>query len=249
MDFRDANHEELRHSCVFSTERGLAMTQPVVFVVGAGGELGRATAATLAASGSTVVGIDRDQRALAELPEGVQPEVADPTDPAAVPPLIERLVHQVGVPDALVNTVGAFGQGDVLNTTPDLLLTMIDVNLGPAVWLSQAVAPHMKRRGSGSIVHISSRPGLEPSPGMAAYAASKAALVHLIRILDLELRPDGIRVNSIAPQLLDTARNRAGLPAEMLAGAVAPEAIAKIVQFLISDAAAPISGAIVPAYG
>ena len=245
----DANQHALRHSDVFSTKRGLAMTQPVVFVVGAGGELGRATAAVLAANGSTVVGIDRDKAALAELPDGVRPEVADPTDPAAVPPLINRLVDEVGVPDALVNTVGAFGQGDVLATTPDLLHTMIGVNLGPAVWLSQAVAPHMKRRGSGAIVHIASRPGLEPSPGMAAYAASKAALVHLIRILDLELRPGGIRVNSIAPQLLDTARNRAGLPSDMMAGAVAPAAIAAIVQFLISDAAAPISGAIVPAYG
>jgi len=225
------------------------MTQPLAFVVGAGGELGRATAANLVANGYNVVGVDRDESALDQLAYCVRREVADPTDPTEVAPLIDRLVGEVGIPDALVNTVGAFGLGDVVVTTPDLLETMISVNLGAALWLSQAVAPHMKRRGSGAIVHISSRPGLEPTVGMGAYAASKAALVHLIRILDLELRPDGIRVNSVAPEVLDTARNRAGLPAEMLARAVPPHTIAEIIRFLISEAAAPISGAIVPAYG
>ncbi len=65
---------------------------------------------------------------------------------------------------------------------------MIDVNLGAALWLSQAVAPHMRQRGSGAIVHVTARPALEPTVGMAAYSVSKAALVHLIRVLDVELR-------------------------------------------------------------
>ena len=126
---------------------------------------------------------------------------------------------------------------------------MIDVNLGPALWLSQAVAPHMRQQGSGAIVHVTARPGIEPSGGMAAYAVSKAALVHLTRILDIELRPHGIRVNAVAPQLLDTPANRATFPAEVMAHAAAPEAIAGVIAFLISDAAAPVSGAILPAYG
>ena len=84
---------------------------------------------------------------------------------------------------------------------------------------------------------------------MAAYSASKAALAHLTRVLDVELRPVGIRVNSVAPQLIDTAKNRAALPEEMLAHAVAPDAVADIIAFLVSDAASPISGVILPAYG
>jgi NAD(P)-dependent dehydrogenase (short-subunit alcohol dehydrogenase family) len=224
------------------------MTQPFAVVVGAG-ELGQATAVKLAANGYTVVGVDRDRATLDGLPDGVRREEADPTDPTAVSPLVERVVREVGVPDALINTVGAFALGDAVATTPDQLKTMMDVNLGAALWLSQAVAPHMKQRGSGAIVHVSARPGLEPTPGMAAYAASKAALVHLIRILDLELRPDGIRVNGVAPQLLATARNKALFPEEMLAHAVPPEAIAELIAFLVSDAAAPVSGAILPAYG
>jgi NAD(P)-dependent dehydrogenase (short-subunit alcohol dehydrogenase family) len=137
----------------------------------------------------------------------------------------------------------------VFATTPEMFRTMIDVNLAPALWLSQAVASHMQRAGSGAIVHIAARPGLEPTAGLLAYSLSKAALVNLTRVLDLELRPHGIRVNSVAPQLIDTANNRAFLPKEVLDHAVSPEAIAEIVAFLVSDAAAPISGAIVPAYG
>ena len=163
--------------------------------------------------------------------------------------LIDRIASEVGPPDVLVNTIGAFRPGDALTTTPEMLRLMIDVNLGPALWLSQAVAPHMQQQGSGAIVHVTARPGIEPAGGMAAYSASKAALVHLTRILDIELRPYGIRVNAVAPQLLDTPANRPTFPAEVMAHAVAPEAIADVIAFLVSDAAAPVSGAILPAYG
>jgi NAD(P)-dependent dehydrogenase (short-subunit alcohol dehydrogenase family) len=225
------------------------MSSPVAIVVGAGGELGHATALTLAAEGSTVVAVDRSLSNLQKLPDDIRLEVADVTDPDVVTPLIDRIAADLGAPHALVNTIGAFQPASVADTSPELLRTMIDVNLGSALWLSKAVAPHMQRQGSGAIVHVTARPGIEPAYGMAAYAASKAALVHLIRLLDIELRPVGIRVNSVAPQLIDTARNREELPQEMLARAVAPEAIADIIAFLVSDAAAPISGAILPAYG
>ena len=84
---------------------------------------------------------------------------------------------------------------------------------------------------------------------MAAYGISKAALVHLTRILDVELRPYRIRVNAVAPQLLDTSANRTTFPAEVMARAVAPEAIADVIAFRVNVAAAPVSGAILPAYG
>ena len=225
------------------------MGAQVAIVAGAGGALGNATAAALAASGLTVVAADRNERAVRDLPGGVRPETADTTDPAAVKSLVDRIADEVGPPGVLVNTIGAFQPGDALAVTPETLQLMIDVNLGPALWLSQAVAPHMQRQGSGAIVHVAARPGLEPTGGMAAYSVSKAALVHLTRILDVELRPHGIRVNAVAPQLLDTPRNRAMFPAEVMAHAVAPEAIAGVIAFLVSDAAAPVSGAILPAYG
>ena len=225
------------------------MTAKVAIVDGAGGPLGRATAVTLAANGLTVVAVDRNERGLGDLPDDIRREVADATDPAVATRLIDRIAGEAGPPDVLVNTIGAFRPADALATTPEMLRLMIDVNLGPALWLSQAVAPHMRQQGSGAIVHVTARPGLEPSGGMAAYSVSKAALVHLTRILDIELRPQGIRVNAVAPQLLDTPKNRAVFPAEAIAHAVAPEAIADVIAFLVSDAAAPVSGAILPAYG
>jgi NAD(P)-dependent dehydrogenase (short-subunit alcohol dehydrogenase family) len=221
----------------------------VAVVVGAGGELGRATAVKLANRGMTVVAVDRNEAGLAALPDGIAREVADATDPQAVAPMIERIVNRFGVPDALVNTLGAFATADALTTTPDQFHLMIDVNLAPALWLSQAVAPHMQSKGSGAIVHIASRPGLEPTAGMAGYGVAKAALVHLTRILDLELRPLGIRVNAVAPQLINTVKNQSFIPKEVMSHAVSPEAIADVVVFLVSDAAAPVSGAILPAYG
>ena len=225
------------------------MSAQVAIVAGGGGELGRATATALAAGGRAVVAVDRNERGLRGLPGGVRREVADPTDPAVAAKLVDRIAAEVGPPGVLVNTVGAFRPGDALATTPEALRLMVDVNLGPALWLSQAVAPYMRRQGAGAIVHVAARPGLEPTGGMAAYGVSKAALVHLTRTLDVELRPQGIRVNAVAPQLLDTPRNRAMFPAEVMAHAVAPEAIAGVIAFLVSDAAAPVSGAILPAYG
>lgn len=221
----------------------------VAVVVGGGGELGRATAVKLASQGMLVVAVDRNMHGMEPLPEGIARELADATDPRAVAPMIERIAHNIGVPNVLVNTIGAFETADAITTTPDQFRLMFDVNLAPALWLSQAVAPYMQTTGSGSIVHISSRSGLEPAAGMAAYSVSKAALVHLTRVLDLELRPLGIRVNAVAPQLINTARNRSILPGDVLNHAVSPEAIAEVVAFLVSEAATPVSGAIIPAYG
>jgi NAD(P)-dependent dehydrogenase (short-subunit alcohol dehydrogenase family) len=196
----------------------------VAVVAGAGGALGHATADALAAGGFTVVALDRNEQAMSDLSGSVHKVAADPADPAVVTAAIDRIAADAGPPGVLVNVVGTFRQGDALATTPETLRLMLDVNLGPALWLSQAVAPHMRQEGSGAIVHVTARPGLEPASGMAAYGVSKAALAYLTR----------------------TASNRATLPAEVMAHAVAPEAIAGVIAFLVSDAAAPVSGAILP---
>jgi NAD(P)-dependent dehydrogenase (short-subunit alcohol dehydrogenase family) len=225
------------------------MSDRVAIVAGAGGELGRAAATTLAADGFSVVGVDRNEAGLHELPDGIRREATDPTDPALAKAVVDRIAAEVGPPDVLVNVIGAFDVGDALTTTPEQLRLMLDVNLGAALWLSQAAAQHMQQRGAGAIVHVSARPAVEPTAGMAAYSVSKAALAHLTRVLDVELRPAGIRVNAVAPQLLDTSKNRSFFPADVMARAVAPQAIADVIAFLVSDAAAPVSGAILPTYG
>ena len=225
------------------------MSTRIAIVVGAGAGLGQATAIALHGAGLTVVAVDRNEAGLKELPGEIHLEVADATDPAVPQPLVGRIAAEVGAPDILVNTIGAFELGDALTVTPESLRQLMEVNLGAALWLTQAVVPHMQEKGSGAIVHVAARPGLEPTVGYAAYGVTKAALVHLVRTLDVELRPHGIRVNAVAPQLIATAKNKAIFPPEMLARAVEPEAIAETIAFLVSDAAGPISGAVVPAYG
>jgi NAD(P)-dependent dehydrogenase (short-subunit alcohol dehydrogenase family) len=169
--------------------------------------------------------------------------VADATDPTVPGPLVDRLVGEVGSPDVLVNTIGAYETGDATAVTPETLRRMIDVNVGPAVWLTQAVVPHMQGRGAGAIVHVAARPGVEPTAGVAAYGVSKAALVHLVRTFDVELRAHGIRVNAVLPEVMATAKNKALFPPEALTGALEPEEIAEVIAFLVSDAAGATSGA------
>lgn len=225
------------------------MSTRIAIVAGAGSGLGQATALALHGAGLTVVAVDRNEAGLQELTDEIRREVADATDPAVPGPLVDRIAVEVGSPDILVNTIGAYELGDSLSVTPQSLTQLMDVNLGAALWLTQAVAPHMQQKGSGAIVHIAARPGVDATAGTAAYGVSKAALVHLVRTLDVELRPQGIRVNAVVPQVIATAKNKAMFPPEMLTGAAEPEAIANVIAFLVSDAASSVSGAVVPTYG
>jgi NAD(P)-dependent dehydrogenase (short-subunit alcohol dehydrogenase family) len=225
------------------------MDKRIAVVAGAGGGLGQATAIALHAAGLSVVGVDRNAPGLGGLPDGIHRLVADATDPAVPGPLRDRVATEIGPPAVLVNTVGAYELGDTLTVTPESLNRMMDVNLGSALWLTQAVVPHLRQAGAGVIVHVAARPGVEPTAGVAAYAVSKAALVHLVRTLDVELRPHGIRVNAVVPQVIATAKNKAILPPDLLTSAVEPAAIAETITFLVSDAAGSVSGALVPTYG
>ena len=220
------------------------MSEHVAIVAGAGGELGRATAEKLAAAGFTVAGVDRNRCRTASASKR-------PTRPTRPRPAASSTGSppRSAPPEVLVNTIGTYRLGEALTATPEDLRPMVDVNVGPELWPTQAVVPYLRDRGSGSVAHVAARPGPEPAAGLAAYAVSKAALVHLTRVLDLQLRSLGIRVNAVAPQQLDTAKNRPYLTPEVLAHAVAPEAAADIIVYLVSQAAAPVSGASVPAYG
>jgi short-subunit dehydrogenase len=162
-------------------------------------ELGRPVVTNLSGGGYSVVAADRDEGKLEGLLDEVHREVADPTDPSVAAPLIDRIVRDEGPPHILVDTLGAFIPGEALATAPNQLRTMLDVNLGAALWLTQAVVPDMVQRVSGAILHVSARPALDPTPGMAAYSASKAPLTQFTRTLDEVLRPLGIRVKVRRP--------------------------------------------------
>ncbi|MGW2661808.1 SDR family NAD(P)-dependent oxidoreductase [Nocardia tengchongensis] len=224
------------------------MTERVALVVG-GGPLGRSVAEKLLALGYRVAGADRKPEGLEQLPAQVTRIVGDATDPEAAQRIVADAVSEVGAPSVLVNTIGMYGMGDALTATPDQFRQMMEVNVGPALWLTQAVVPHMQSAGGGSIAFVSSRFGTDPEAGIAAYSLSKAALNHLVVVLNHELRASGIRVNAVAPQLIDNPTNRTFLPAEVLDHATTPDQIADQLVHLVTESGSPVSGAILPAYG
>ncbi len=101
------------------------------------------------------------------------------------------------------------------------------------------------QKKEGVIIHIGARPGVEAAGGATAYGITKAALAHLGRILDLELRPHGIRVHVLLPQLIATAANKAALPPHLLTSAATPEAIADTIASLTTT---PDHRVLIPLY-
>jgi NAD(P)-dependent dehydrogenase (short-subunit alcohol dehydrogenase family) len=107
----------------------------------------------------------------------------------------------------------------------------------------------MLERGSGRIVHVAARAGLSGGANMAAYSASKSALIRLVESLSAELRHKGINVNCVLPGTLDTPQNRQEMPNADYSKWVPVEALADVIAFLASDAARAVTGAAIPVYG
>jgi NAD(P)-dependent dehydrogenase (short-subunit alcohol dehydrogenase family) len=126
---------------------------------------------------------------------------------------------------------------------------MFSINLHTALNSCRAVVPHLLRQGGGRIVNVAARAALAGVPTLAAYCASKSALVRLSESLAAELKDQGITVNCVLPGTIDTPQNRRDMPGADFSKWVAPEAIADVILFLASDAARAVSGASIPVYG
>src|SRR5690606_20580452 len=127
-----------------------------------------------------------------------------------------------------------------------VLDSQLDLNLRTAYTVSQAALPHLIRRGGGSIVCISTAATRNPFPGGASYIASKAAVSALVETMALEYRDDHIRVNALLPVVIDTPANRAAMPDADTSRWSKPEDIAKVIEFLLSDAGSAITGGLIP---
>jgi NAD(P)-dependent dehydrogenase (short-subunit alcohol dehydrogenase family) len=190
------------------------------------------------------VGVDRHPD-----PElvGVRLEAADLSHPDEVEALWDRLEADGELPRWLVNGVGAFRGGTVAESEPDSYRFMHDVNLATAWWSCRAAARRMQP--GGAIVNVAARLALTGGAGSAAYAVAKAGVVRLTQVLAGELAERQVRANAVLPSVIDTAANRAAIAPEAMRGAVPPEQIAAVAAFLLSDAAAAISGTVLPVYG
>ncbi len=226
----------------------------VVLVTGAAGNVGTATAALLRRRGARLVLVDRTLAKLERAHDGASRANTelligdvDLTDAATLQAIVARAVERFGALDALVNTVGAYRAGKPLQdedlATWDLLLAL---NLRTALVACRAALPLMLARGRGRIVNVASRDARVGAAGAAAYAASKAALLRMTESVAAECRGRGVTANCVLPGTIDTPQNRAALPPQAHAQLVAPDALAAVIGFLLSDDARAISGAAIP---
>jgi NAD(P)-dependent dehydrogenase (short-subunit alcohol dehydrogenase family) len=150
----------------------------------------------------------------------------------------------------LVNLAGGFGGGAPVHDTPwALWQQQLDLNLKTAVLSAAAAVPHLLARGGGAIVNVGTRTATQPAANLAAYAASKRAVLQLTEALAAELRERNVTANAILPSVIDTPANRQGNPGGSYDRWVKPEEIARVVLFLVGPDARVISGAAIPVYG
>ena len=181
------------------------MTQRVAIVTGAGGAIGAAVCRRLAADGLAVAALDLDEAAMS----GVSCSLAaacDVTDDASVSAAVARVRDGLGEADVLVNNAGILGPPG----TPLVELSPLDwhrvfaVNVTGAWNLVRAVVPAMAARGGGCVVNVSSGAAFNGVPGIGAYGAAKAALLHLTKTLALEHAKSNVRCVAICPGNVDT---------------------------------------------
>jgi NAD(P)-dependent dehydrogenase (short-subunit alcohol dehydrogenase family) len=220
-----------------------------VLVAGGTGALGAGVLRALLEGGHPVTTtwvVDRERdRCQAEFGDAVALVEADLMEQAGAEAAVEATAD-IG---AVVNLVGGFSAGPRAHEIEmESYEKMLRLNLRPGFNLVRAAFPRMLETG-GAYVGISARPALSPFPGSAAYSTAKAAVLAFVRALDADYAKDGIRSNAILPSVIDTPANRAATPDADFSKWVQPDAIGKVVRFLVSDDSKPTSGAAVPVYG
>jgi NAD(P)-dependent dehydrogenase (short-subunit alcohol dehydrogenase family) len=228
-------------------------TGQAALVTGASGALGSVVARRLLEAGARLVLPERNPgklRALFPESDRILVHACDVTDPESVAALVGAAEERFGRIDLLCNVAGGFRGGPPVHEsdveTWDFLMNL---NARSVFLVCRAVVPGMLRAGGGRIVNVASRGALAGDAGVAAYSASKAAVVRLTESLSAELKGKGIRVNAVLPGTIDTAANREAMPKADTSRWVEPAALADAILFLLSDAARAVHGAALPVYG
>ena len=227
----------------------------LALVTGATRGIGRATAERLLHDGWTVAFTYRESREAAEALAGEWKDralgfQADARDGAAPQRIVDELVERFGCIDALVNNAGIRRDALLYNMTQQEWTEVLDTNL-QGVWAAtKAVLPVMVRQKRGAIVNVASLSALHGVAGQTNYSAAKGALVAMTRSLAREVARGGIRVNCVAPGLVDTDMT-AGLDPETkkemvrqipMRRAIRPEEVAAAIAFLLSEESSGITG-------
>ena len=229
-------------------------------VTGAGGGIGRATIARLRAEGASVAAADISLEAIeadVHLP-------GDLIDNAYCDALPARAAEALGGLNILINNAGIIRRGVITEATDDDYALSMAINVEAPFRLCRSAIPIMAEAGGGAIVNVASCWGLRPGPNHPVYVMSKAALASLTQCLGRDHAHQGIRVNAVCPNEVDTPMLRTGFevrgldPETAIAdldrtvplGRIAqPEDIADVILFLVSDQARYMCGALVEVNG
>ena len=232
-------------------------------VTGASRGIGAAAARALDRAGARVALVARSETPLFEVAGELEHDpvvlVGDLAEISAPSAIARRALNALGHVDVLVNNAAAAARLDTVDTDATIIDKMLAVNVRAPLLLVASLVPAMIQAGRGSIINLSSVSGLVGTPRRAAYAASKGAIDAATRSLAIELGPSGIRVNSVAPGVVDTAlwaRNKEidGVIETIelqtpLRRWATPEDIADVIVFLASDAARFVTGETIAADG
>ncbi len=204
--------------------------------------------------------LDEVAREFADLPGSIIPLTCHVGRPAELAEMVESVTRKFGRVDILVNNAATnIAQGFCLDMDEGRFDKMIDINLRSAFRLTQLTAPGMCERGTGSIINIASIAGLRPQPKGLLYSMTKAALIMMTKSYALELGPKGVRVNAIAPGLVQTVlseyywkdeRRRAEyVDRQPIRHLGQPREIAEVALLLASDRSSYVTGQVVTVDG
>jgi len=229
------------------------MKNKVVIVTGAFGALARAVAANLKGRGARLALVD----AAPSVPDALASDYSahqllpgvDLSDYAKTQAMVAQVVAHHGVLDGVVNIAGGFRWETVADGVPSSWDAMYTINLKTALHVCKASLPHLLDRPGARIVNIGAGAASKAAAGMGAYAASKAGVLRLTEALAEETKDRQLTVNALLPSIIDTPANRKDMPQADFSRWVAPEALADVVAFLLSDAARAITGAGIPVMG